>query len=129
MIRIPADWRALLRPGDWLVIAAGLVLCVYSGIGFWTAGAPDGVIVRAGGKVFAEADLSRARRIEVPGPLGTTLVEIEPGRARVAADPGPRQYCVRQGWLDRAGAVAICAPNQVSLILTGRGADYDSLNY
>ena len=29
----------------------------------------------------------------------------------------------------RAGAVAICAPNEVSLALTGRGADYDSLNY
>ena len=28
-----------------------------------------------------------------------------------------------------AGAVAICAPNEVSLSLSGRGADYDSLNY
>lgn len=129
MIRIPADWRALLRPGDWLVIAAGLGLCVYSGVGLWTAGAPDGAIVRAGGKVVAETDLSRARTIEVAGPLGTTLIQIEPGRARVASDPGPRQYCVRQGWLDRAGAVAICAPNEVSLVLTGRGTDYDSLNY
>jgi len=25
--------------------------------------------------------------------------------------------------------VAICAPNQVSLALSGRNADYDSLNY
>jgi hypothetical protein len=30
---------------------------------------------------------------------------------------------------ERAGAVAICAPNQVSLALSGRNADYDSLNY
>ena len=58
-----------------------------------------------------------------------TRIEIQPGRARVAADPGPRQYCVRQGWLSRAGAVAICAPNQVSLALSGGNADYDSLNY
>ena len=61
--------------------------------------------------------------------LGVTIIEIQPGRARVASDPGPRQYCVRQGWLTQAGAVAICAPNQVSLSLTGRAADYDSLNY
>ena len=59
----------------------------------------------------------------------TDRIEIQPGRARVAADPGPRQYCVRQGWLTQAGAVAICAPNEVSLSLSGRGADYDSLNY
>jgi hypothetical protein len=122
-------WRHLLRPGDALVAVVGLGLCVYSAVVLWRGGAPDGAVVRAGGKVFAEVDLSRSRVIDVPGPLGTTRIEIEPGRARVAADPGPRQYCVRQGWLSRVGAVAICAPNQVSLALTGRGANYDSLNY
>ena len=33
------------------------------------------------------------------------------------------------GWLTRAGAVAICAPNHITLQLNGRNADYDSLNY
>ncbi|MCL1860441.1 MAG: NusG domain II-containing protein [Proteobacteria bacterium] len=122
-------WRELLRPGDWVVVLAGLAACAAAGFWFWRGGAPDGVTVRASGKVFAKADLSRPRRIEVPGPLGMTVIEIEPGRARVASDPGSRQYCVRQGWLARAGAVAICAPNEVSLTLTGRGVDYDSLNY
>jgi hypothetical protein len=122
-------WQGLLQPGDWLVVSLGLALCVYAGAGLWTAGAPDGVIVRAGGKVFIETGLAYPQRIEVPGPLGMTVIEIEPGRARVARDPGPRQYCVRQGWLSRAGAVAICAPNEVSIVLTGRGGDYDSLGY
>jgi len=124
-----AAWRGLLRPGDYGIALLGLVLCVYSALHLWRGGAPDGAVIRAGGKVFAQVDLSRARTVDVPGPLGLTRIEIEPGRARVASDPGPRQYCVRQGWLSRAGAVAICAPNEVSLALTGRGADYDSLNY
>jgi hypothetical protein len=47
----------------------------------------------------------------------------------VASDPGPRQYCVRQGWLTRPNSIAICAPNQVSLMLVGGQAGYDSLNY
>ncbi|MDR0702041.1 MAG: NusG domain II-containing protein [Azoarcus sp.] len=128
-MRPPATWLGLLRPGDYAVVAAGIALCVYAGFSLWRGGAPEGLIVRAGGEIFAEADLSRARRIAVPGPLGTTVIEIEPGRARIATDPGPRQYCVRQGWLTRAGAVAICAPNEVSLILTGRGGDFDSLGY
>ncbi|MDR1062746.1 MAG: NusG domain II-containing protein [Azoarcus sp.] len=122
-------WRELLQSGDYAVVAAGIALCVYAGFNLWRGGAPDGVTVRAGGNIFAETDLSRAQRIAVPGPLGTTVIEIEPGRARVAADPGPRQYCVRQGWLTHAGAVAICAPNEVSLTLTGRGGDFDSLSY
>lgn len=122
-------WRALLRPGDYLVLALALALCVVAALTLWQGGAPDKVVVRAGGKVFAEAGLGSARVIEVPGPLGVTRIEIEPGRARVASDPGPRQYCVRQGWLSRSGATAICAPNQVSLSLAGGASDYDSLNY
>nr|WP_248281591.1 NusG domain II-containing protein [Aromatoleum petrolei] len=119
----------MLRPGDWLVLAGALSVCVLSALALWRGGAPDKAVVRAGGKVFAEAGLARAQVVEVPGPLGITRIEIEPGRARVASDPGPRQYCVRQGWLTRSGAVAICAPNQVSLSLAGGAADYDSLNY
>lgn len=122
-------WLALLRPGDWLVIclATGLV-----GLSFpllWQGGFAEKAIVRQAGQVFAEVDLRQPRRIEVPGPLGTTLIAVEPGRARVMADPSPRQYCVRQGWLIRPGDMAICAPNQVSLQIAGRTRRYDSLTY
>ncbi len=124
-----ADWAAHLLAGDVLVVGLALVFCVASATRLWHGGRPDKAVIKAGGKVFAEVDLAAPRIVEVPGPLGTTRIEIQPGRARVAADPGPRQYCVRQGWLASAGAVAICAPNQVSLALSGRAADYDSLNY
>lgn len=126
------DWRpwlALVRPGDWLVMGAGLALAAYAVLLLWRGGVPDGVEIRQAGAVFARLPLDRPQAVEVPGPLGTTRVEIQPGRARVAADPGLHQYCVRQGWLTRAGAVAICAPNQVTLALTGGRRDYDSLNY
>lgn len=119
----------LLRPGDFATLAAALAVCVLSVLMLWRGGAPDKAVVRAGGKVFAEFGLGRPQVVEVPGPLGVTTIEIEPGRARVVSDPGPRQYCVRQGWLTRSGAVAICAPNEVSLALAGGAADYDSLNY
>ncbi|MDX5445381.1 MAG: NusG domain II-containing protein [Zoogloeaceae bacterium] len=118
-----------MRPGDYLTLGLAAAVCVASVLMLWRGGAPDKVVVRAGGQVFAEASLSRAQVIEVPGPLGITRIEIEPGRARVAEDPGLRQYCVRQGWLTRSGATAICAPNQVSLSLSGGSADFDSLNY
>ena len=124
-----AAWAAHLRAGDGLVLVAALAFCVVSALHLWRGGRPDKAIIKAGGKLFAEVDLSAPRVVEVPGPLGTTRIEVQPGRARVASDPGPRQYCVRQGWLASAGAVAICAPNQVSLALSGRTADYDSLNY
>ena len=110
-----------------LALAVGLALASF--VWLWRDGVAEEVVIRANGQVFARLSLRHDRRIEVPGPLGVTEVQIAAGRARILRDPSPRQYCVRQGWLTQAGAVAICAPNQVSLSLTGRAADYDSLNY
>ena len=95
----------------------------------WSGDKAERVVVRLDGRVVAEFPLSVPRQYAVMGPLGQTLIEIAPGRARVLSDPGPRQYCVQQGWLSRPNAVAICAPNHVSLSLTGRQASHDSLNY
>ena len=122
-------WLALLRPGDWLVAALGILLCAASFPLAWQGGNAEKALVRRGGSVFAELDLSRNRRIEVPGPLGTTVIAVEKRRVRVVADPGPHQYCVRQGWLERAGEIAICAPNEVSVQIVGNGKTYDSLSY
>lgn len=123
------SWLALLRPGDWLVVAGAAALVGVSIPHFWQGGLADRAIVRQEGRVFAEVDLKARRRIRVPGPLGDTLIAVEPGRARVVSDPGPRQYCVRQGWLMRPGEIAICAPNRVSLQIAGRTRVYDSISY
>ena len=122
-------WRDLLRPGDWLLAGVGLAVCVLSFPLAWQAGRAEKAVVRQGGAVSAELDLMRNRRLEVPGPLGTTLVADERGRVRVVFEPGPRQYCVRQGWLQRPGEIAICAPNEVSVQIAGGRETYDSLSY
>jgi len=122
-------WLALLRPGDWLVAALGLVICGVSIPLAWQGGVAEKAVIKRGGEVFAELDLSRNRQIEVPVPLGITTVRVEKRRVRVVSDPGPRQYCVRQGWLARPGEIAICAPNQVSVQVQGGKEAYDSLSY
>lgn len=122
-------WLSLIRPGDWLTMLAGLAAVGGSIPFFWQGGLADRAIIRQEGKVFAEVDLRSRKQFEVGGPLGTTLIAVEPGRARVVSDPGPRQYCVRQGWLMRPGEIAICAPNRVSLQIAGRTKVYDSISY
>ena len=117
------------RAGDWLVLLLGGVFTVWLAVTFWQGGAAQRVIIRSGGQLFAETSLSQAQRIMVPGPLGQSLIEIEPGRARIAADPSPRQLCVRQGWLARAGDAALCLPNQLSVELVGATRRFDSLIY
>ncbi len=123
------QWLALLRPGDWLVAVLAALLCAASIPLTWQEGSAEKAVVRRGGEVFAELDLSRNRRIEVPGPLGMTTIAVEKRRVRVVSDPGPHQYCVRQGWIEHAGEIAICAPNQVSVQIVGGKEMYDSLSY
>ena len=122
-------WFGLLRPGDWLVMLAGLAAAGASVPLLWRSGSADLAVVKRDGTVVAELPLTQARKLDVVGPLGTTVIEVQPGRARVLRDPGLRQYCVLQGWLTRPNSIAICAPNHVSLQLSGREGGYDSLNY
>ena len=122
-------WLVLLKPGDWLLAFLGLTFCAVSFPLAWHGGAAEKALVKRGGEVFAELDLSRNRLLEVPGPLGITTVAVDKLRVRVVSDPGPHQYCVRQGWLKRAGEIAICAPNQVSVQVIGGKEAYDSLSY
>jgi hypothetical protein len=118
-----------IRPGDWLSLVLAVALVAALVPVALRGGTAERVVVKAQGRVVAELPLTVARSLEVAGPLGSTRIEVQPGRARVASDPGPRQYCVRQGWLTRPNSIAICAPNQVSLMLVGGDAGYDSLNY
>lgn len=116
---------AALRPGDWLLLCAGLALL--AGLVAHQAGSQDGrVVIRLNGAVFLETSLRLNRDITVPGPLGPSTVEIRDGRVRIAADPSPRQLCVRQGWIP-AGGQAVCLPNRLSV--ENAAAGYDTLSY
>ncbi|MEX8513651.1 MAG: NusG domain II-containing protein [Leptothrix ochracea] len=121
-------WR-ILKPGDWLTLIAGSLSVAALGFTLWNGDLADKVVIRSGGKIFREVSLSRDQDINVPGPLGNSLIRIQKRRARIASDPSPRQYCVRQGWLQQAGEIALCLPNQVSIELVGPKKQYDSLNY
>ena len=122
-------WLALIRPGDWGTFLLALSCVAISFPLLWTGGQAERAVIRLDGKVVAEFPLNAARRHAVMGALGETVIEIAPGRARVLSDPGPRQYCVQQGWLTRPNAIAICAPSHVSLSLSGSVASHDSLSY
>ena len=118
-----------IKPGDWAVLlACAAGIAALAPIAF-SGGAAEKAVVRRDGVVVAELPLTPARRIEVAGALGTSVIEVQPGRARVASDPGPRQYCVRQGWLTQPNAIAICAPSHISLSIAGRASSHDSLAY
>jgi hypothetical protein len=118
-----------IKIGDWLTLLLGSIFVMLLALKFWSGDLADKAVIRGGGKIFSVVPLSRDQQIEVPGPLGISIITIQNRKARIASDPSPRQYCVRQGWLQQAGEIALCLPNQVSVELTGSKKKYDSLNY
>ena len=118
-----------IKTGDYLALIAAAIFTSWLASFVWQSGAADKVIIRSGGVIFRELPLSQDLELAVPGPLGYSKISILNHQARITSDPSPRQYCVRQGWLKRAGEMAICLPNQVSMELTGKKKRYDSLSY
>ncbi len=119
----------IVRSGDVAVLIGSAGLVIALAVHAWGGGQGDTAVIRAAGQVVETVSLASRQAYTVNGPLGPTRIEIEPGRARVAEDPSPRQLCVRQGWLTRSGEAALCLPNQVSLEIRGRDPAYDTLGY
>jgi len=98
-----------IRPGDWLTLALGCLCVALFTLKLWNGEAADRAIIRSGGKVFREVPLSRDQQIEVPGPLGTSIITIEQRRARISSDPSPRNIvCARAGCNSPAKSPSAC---------------------
>ena len=74
-----------IKPGDYLTLFAGGVCTFWLTLMLWSGGAADKAVIRAGGKIFREVPLSRDQQLEVPGPLGISIITIEKNKARIPA--------------------------------------------
>lgn len=123
--------RDFQRPliGDWLVIFMSLVSIFILFQQLWVTTSASQFKVTQGNRLIGIFDLNQTRELRINGTVGESIISIENGRVRFKQSPCRNQYCVHQGWLSRAGQLAICIPNQISLQLIGAKSTYDSLNY
>lgn len=77
---------------------------------------------------FIRLPLSEDKTIEIPGPLGKSVVEIKNRKVRILSSPCPDKLCVKQGYISESGQVIICLPNRVVIKIEGR-ASFDALTY
>ena len=61
--------------------------------------------------------VAEPREIILPGPYHE-VVRIEKGRIRFLHTDCPDQICVRSGWLEDPGDIAICLPNKAVINVT-----------
>lgn len=123
----PAHNKPLL--GDWLIIITTVITIIFLFKILWKNTPASQLQIRQGEQVIGTYDLNQTRELHLHGLKGDSHISIAQGKVRFKQSPCNNQYCVHQGWLTRAGQVAICLPNQISLKLIGQTQPYDSLNY
>lgn len=123
--------KSTIKPlwGDWFIILISIIVVILLFQTLWTNQPANQLQIRQGDNIIGTYDLNQTRELHIHGPLGDSHISIAQGKVRFSQSPCTNQYCVHQGWLHRAGQVAICIPNQVSLQLIGEKKSYDSLNY
>jgi hypothetical protein len=121
--------KSKLLLGDYLVIVVSAITVIFLSKTLWSNAPASQLMIRQADKIIGTYDLNQTRDLHLHGPLGESHISIVQGQVRFKQSPCTNQYCVHQGWLNRAGQVAICLPNQISLQLIGEDKPYDSLNY
>lgn len=73
--------------------------------------------------------LDAERIVEVPGPLGDTVVAIRRGEARVLSSPCTEKICVKSGAISRPGQWIACLPNRVIIDIKGKREEVDAYSF
>ena len=119
-----------ISKGDGVVFAMAIILLASSFFMFWhRQGQGAEAVILVDGQRWARLSLFQNQDIHVPGPLGSSHIQVKDGQVRFINSPCPNKLCVHTGWIRQGGETATCLPNQVSLHILGEDARVDSINF
>ncbi|WP_321367865.1 NusG domain II-containing protein [uncultured Desulfuromusa sp.] len=122
-------WTKHLTPFDCKLVGvvAVLVCLSFSLLLYRSSGAR--VVVSSGDRVVFVAPLDKDQRVELEGPLGVTVLQIENGAARIISSPCAHKVCIRMGEARHSGDLLACVPNDLVVSIegdsTGEDGEYD----
>jgi len=107
--------KAYITLGDWALVAAILAVAVslFFMIPRWVLSGGTEVEVYSSNNIVGRYPLHQDRTVEIPGPLGKTIVRIKEGRARIESSPCPNKICIHMGEFGTEGGILVCVPNEV----------------
>lgn len=116
-------WIKRLTPFDCklLVVVAVLVACSFLLPLRQTVGAR--VVVSSDDRIVFVAPLAKAQRVELNGPLGITVLQIEHGGARIISSPCTNKVCMHMGEARHSGDLLACVPNHLVVRIEGDVGD------
>lgn len=120
-----------INPADIIILLLAIMLTIWLYATFWfsnhTPGSADILIVQVAENAPKEYSLKENRIIDIEGRIGSSLIEIKPGKARFIHSSCRNQFCVFHGWLTTPGDTTACLPNRISITLKGQLNEYDAL--
>lgn len=107
------------KPLDLIILLIVLAVSVYSGLLIYgnRTGKKELVIQAPSGSWIYSLETDQA--VEIPGELGTTVILIENGRARITSSPCPNKTCIAAPPISHTGEWNACLPNHVILRVDG----------
>ena len=112
-----------------LILSVSVAVIAHSAIDSSSpAAAPAEAFIYHDGQVVRQLSLFENRQIALnDGRMG---IEIKNGRIRISRSDCPRQFCVHQGWAEKAGEAIICVPFKYLIeIHSAAGSKLDAVVY
>jgi hypothetical protein len=108
-----------LRPLDFVAIVVAVLAVVgASAFAYGSNSDPTTVSIQTDHGEFLYP-LNEPRMIDVEGPIGVTIVEIDGNRVRVTESPCRDKICIAAGWLENTDDWTACLPNRVFVRVEG----------
>jgi len=115
---------------DYIVVILALCALPWLYIKYWSANdTATNVIISTYDNKKIILPLSENKTINVKGPLGENIIEINNNKARFINSPCPNKICIHSGWLEDTNDVAACLPNGVSISIGNRHQEFDAINF
>ncbi len=126
----------MLTKSDKLIIVLILILSILSyavtllGV---SSEAPEAVVVTVNGKLYAYydlADITSSQTVKINTEFGSNTLKITSDGAQMTDADCKDKFDIKCGKITKVGQIIVCAPNRVSVKLTGNSPEkIDKVTY
>lgn len=119
------SWTQHLTPFDRKLVGVVTVLVCLSFSLLLCKSSGAQVVVTSEDRTVFVAPLDKDQQVELEGPLGITVLQIENGAARIISSPCANKVCIRMGEARHTGDLLACVPNELVVRIEGDKAGDD----
>ena len=126
----------MLKKGDIIIAAVSILVAVgsFGGVSLYKSAGNNLqriAVIKQNDQIIRRINLETfegSEEINVSGDYDEVIL-VENGRIRFKKADCPDKVCVKTGWLEQNGDIAVCLPNRVMIKIEGEPADVDIVTY